>query len=63
MLNMVLNPEVQGKAWAEIDSVVGRDRLPTFADKDKPHYVEHIVQETLRCAVQGLFIYIYIVAN
>ena len=59
MLNMVLHPEVQGKAWAEIDSVVGKDRLPTFADKDKLPYVEHIVQETLRYAVQGLFIYIF----
>ena len=60
MLNMVLHPEVQGKAWAEIDSVVGRDRSPTFADKDKLLYVEHIVQETLRYAVQGLFIYIFL---
>jgi cytochrome P450 len=59
MLNMVLHPEVQGKAWAEIDSVVGRDRLPTFADKDKLHYMEHIVQETLRYDSQGLFIYYF----
>jgi Cytochrome P450 len=31
-LAMIAFPEVQRRAQAEIDAVVGRDRLPTFAD-------------------------------
>ena len=30
---MVLYPAAQQKAQQEIDTVVGRDRLPTFADR------------------------------
>jgi hypothetical protein len=30
---MVLYPEVQRKAQAEIDAVVGKDRLPDFGDR------------------------------
>jgi cytochrome P450 len=32
LLNMVLHPEIQQKAQAEIDRVVGSERLPTFAE-------------------------------
>ncbi|KAH6904703.1 OrdA protein [Coprinopsis sp. MPI-PUGE-AT-0042] len=47
-LAMVLFPEVQKKAQAEIDSVIGSDRLPTQADmKDLP-YVSAVVAEVLR---------------
>lgn len=45
---MVLNPEVQRKAGAEIDAVIGRDRLPTFDDRPNLPYVEGVVQETFR---------------
>ena len=48
VLNMVLKPEVQKKAWAEIDSVIGKGRLPTFDDKSKLPYVERVVQESFR---------------
>ena len=34
---MILFPEVQEKAQAEIDSVVDKDRLPTFDDRDPLH--------------------------
>jgi cytochrome P450 len=32
LLNMVLHPETQQKAQAEIDRVVGSERLPSFAE-------------------------------
>ena len=40
---MVLYPEVQKRGQAEIDAVVGRDRLPTFADFDKLPYIRGMV--------------------
>jgi cytochrome P450 len=48
VLNMVLHPEIQAKAQAVIDSVVGTDRLPTFEDRAQLPYIDFIVQETLR---------------
>lgn len=47
-LAMVLYPDVQRRAQAEIDFVVGGDRLPTFKDRDSLPYVESILRETLR---------------
>ncbi|KAG2044776.1 cytochrome P450 [Suillus americanus] len=47
-LAMVLNPEVQAKAQADIDLVVGKDRLPNFEDRPALPYVEAILRETLR---------------
>ncbi|KAG1837799.1 cytochrome P450 [Suillus subalutaceus] len=48
VLAMVLYPDVQRHAQAEIDSVVGRDRLPTFEDRASLPYVESILRETFR---------------
>jgi cytochrome P450 len=45
---MVLYPEVQRKAQAEIDAVVGRDRLPDFRDRPLLPYVSAILEEALR---------------
>ena len=45
---MTLHPEVQKKAQAEIDAVVGRDRMPTFEDQKNLPYVDAIVKEALR---------------
>ncbi|KAG1855197.1 cytochrome P450 [Suillus subalutaceus] len=47
-LAMTLFPDVQKKAQAEIDAVVGPDRLPTFADRDSLPYAEALVKEVLR---------------
>ncbi|KAJ8592290.1 cytochrome P450 [Rhizopogon salebrosus TDB-379] len=47
-LAMVLHPEVQAKAQAEIDRVVGKDRLPDFDDRPALPYLEAIMRETLR---------------
>ncbi|KAG6863356.1 hypothetical protein C0993_011867 [Termitomyces sp. T159_Od127] len=45
---MVLHPEVQKKAQAELDRVVPHDRLPNFSDRDKLPYLECLVWECLR---------------
>ncbi|KAM5539391.1 hypothetical protein V8D89_006843 [Ganoderma adspersum] len=43
-----LHPEVQQKARAELDRVIGPTRLPTFADRDALPYVGAVVKELLR---------------
>ncbi|CCO36414.1 O-methylsterigmatocystin oxidoreductase Short=OMST oxidoreductase [Rhizoctonia solani AG-1 IB] len=46
---MVVNPEAQTKAQAEIDSVLGyASRLPTMADASRMPYVRNLIQEVLR---------------
>ena len=45
---MVLYPEVQAKAQADIDRVIGKDRLPDFDDRSELPYLDAIVRETLR---------------
>ncbi|KDQ55439.1 hypothetical protein JAAARDRAFT_692211 [Jaapia argillacea MUCL 33604] len=47
-LAMVLFPEPQEKAQAEIDSVIGNSRLPEFSDRDSLPYVEAFFREILR---------------
>ncbi|KXN89012.1 O-methylsterigmatocystin oxidoreductase [Leucoagaricus sp. SymC.cos] len=51
ILALCLYPEVQAKAQLEIDSVIGQDRLPTFADRKDLPYVEAVYKECLRWAV------------
>ncbi|KAK6977688.1 cytochrome P450 [Favolaschia claudopus] len=48
VLGMLLNPEVQQKAQAELDAVLGPGQLPDFVDEDSLPYVSAIVKETLR---------------
>ena len=45
---MMLRPDIMRKAQAELDAVVGRDRVPTFGDKDHLPYVQAIVKEVMR---------------
>lgn len=47
-LAVTLHPEIAKKAQAEIDSVVGNDRLPTFADREHLPYLDALVQEVFR---------------
>jgi cytochrome P450 len=47
-LAMALYPEVQKKAQAEIDAVVGPDRLPDFQDRSSLPYINAIVKESAR---------------
>src|SRR5882757_2249349 len=48
VLAMVLYPDAQKRAQAEIDSVIGKDRLPTFNDRESLPYVDAVLRETLR---------------
>ncbi|KAI0767229.1 CyP450 monooxygenase [Fomes fomentarius] len=48
LLAVATNPEVQQKAQAELDSVVGPTRKPTFADRDSLPYVNALLTECLR---------------
>lgn len=48
MLYMVMYPNVQRKLQAEIDRVVGRERLPTWDDEKNLPYVRATIKETLR---------------
>ncbi|QRW16686.1 cytochrome P450 family protein [Rhizoctonia solani] len=45
---MVLYPDVQKRAQAEIDSMLGHSRLPKVEDRPRLKYVDRVVQETLR---------------
>ncbi|KAI9567149.1 cytochrome P450 [Boletus coccyginus] len=48
MLAVVVYPETQKRAQAELDAVVGRDRLPTFADYENLPYIRAMTKEALR---------------
>ncbi|KAH9888994.1 cytochrome P450 [Cubamyces lactineus] len=47
-LAMVLNPGAQEKAQAELDDVVGCDRLPEFDDRPSLPYVNALIKEVMR---------------
>jgi len=48
LLGLLLFPEVQRKAQAEIDRVIGPNRLPTLADRDDLPYIEALLKEVHR---------------
>ncbi|KAH9917059.1 cytochrome P450 monooxygenase [Fomitopsis serialis] len=51
VLAMVLHPEIQRKAQAELDRVVGDARLPDMGDRDALPYLDAIIMEVYRwCA-------------
>lgn len=52
---MVLYPEAQAKARAEIESVLGEGQLPTFADESSLPYLSAVVSEVLRWEVVAPF--------
>ncbi|KAH9483726.1 Cytochrome P450 monooxygenase COX2 [Psilocybe cubensis] len=47
-LAMILYPEVQRKAQAELDLIVGQHRLPDFSDYDFLPYINALAKETMR---------------
>ncbi|KAH9994259.1 cytochrome P450, partial [Russula vinacea] len=47
-LALVLFPEVQRRAQAELDVAIGRDRLPAFDDRPRLPYIEALCKELLR---------------
>jgi len=48
LLAMTMYPEIQKKCQAELDSVVGNDRLPTFSDRDSLPYLATMLKEVIR---------------
>ena len=48
LLAMTAYPEVQRKCQAELDAVVGNDRLPTFEDRDHLPYLSAMLKEVIR---------------
>ncbi|KAJ6502263.1 cytochrome P450 [Mycena sanguinolenta] len=47
-LQMALHPEVQAKAQAELDAVVGNHRLPSYDDRESLPYINAIAKEVFR---------------
>lgn len=47
-LMIMLNPAAQEKAQAQIDEVVGKNRLPTLEDRPMLPFVDAVYWETLR---------------
>ncbi|KAH9847572.1 cytochrome P450 [Lenzites betulinus] len=48
LFTMAMYPEAQRKAQAELDSVVGPDRLPDFSDQSSLPYITALIKEVLR---------------
>lgn len=51
MLAMMQHQHVLKRAQAEIDSVIGGERLPTFEDKERLPYCNAVFTETMRWGV------------
>ena len=45
---MTLHPEIFSEAQTEMDTVVGRDRLPELSDREKLPFLECIIREVYR---------------
>lgn len=48
VLLLATHPNVQAQLHAELDTVVGRSRLPDFSDRSNLHYLECVITESLR---------------
>ena len=48
LLAMVLHPEVYAKAQAELDAVLGKERLPELDDRSSLPYLECVLKEVYR---------------
>ncbi|KAI0251161.1 cytochrome P450 [Lactifluus subvellereus] len=47
-VGVLLRPDIQSKAQAELDSVTGRQRLPIFEDRPRLPFIDAVCKETLR---------------
>ena len=45
---MLHDPQIMHKAQAELDSVIGRERSPTFEDRDNLPYIRAMIRELVR---------------
>lgn len=48
ILAMITHPDIQKRAQSELDTVVGRERPPTLADRAQLPYIVAVVREVLR---------------
>ncbi|KAF8594596.1 cytochrome P450 [Ceratobasidium sp. AG-I] len=48
LLAMILHPEIQHRAQAELDSELGGSRLPELTDRDSLPYINMILKEVMR---------------
>ncbi|KAG5636390.1 hypothetical protein H0H81_008224 [Sphagnurus paluster] len=48
IMAIILHPEYQAQAQAELDAVVGTQRLPEFNDRDSLPFLQCLIDETLR---------------
>lgn len=48
ILFLTKHPEAQARVRAEVDAIVGSDRLPEFADRSRLRYLEHFINEAMR---------------
>lgn len=46
---MILFPEAQAQGHEEIDRVIGKDRMPTWEDREQLPVIRAMVEESLRC--------------
>ncbi|TFK67284.1 cytochrome P450 [Pluteus cervinus] len=53
ILAMRLYPQVMKKAQAELDRVIGRDRVPDLSDREELPYIRALVKELLRWCPVG----------
>ena len=54
ILCATLHTDAQQKAQAELDAIIGSDRLPTLADRPRLPYVEAFFWEIIRKYVIGI---------
>lgn len=50
-VSAILHPQCVKKAQAELDTVIGRSRMPTFDDESSLPYVQAMIKESLRWRV------------
>ncbi|EJD00109.1 cytochrome P450 [Fomitiporia mediterranea MF3/22] len=48
MIALVLDPVIQARAQAELDTVIGKNRLPDFTDRESLPYIQCIIMEAFR---------------
>ncbi|KAG6887754.1 hypothetical protein C0995_013044 [Termitomyces sp. Mi166 len=48
---MLHYPDAMKKAQAELDRVVGSDRMPEYGDKESLPYTNALIKETMRTAL------------
>ncbi|KIY69829.1 cytochrome P450 [Cylindrobasidium torrendii FP15055 ss-10] len=45
---MAIYPDIQKRAQAEVDEIIGRGNLPTFAERERLPFLNTVIKETIR---------------